>query len=171
MSGGNDAEIAELKERLAKLEAEAAPPQQLPPATPRKAKGGCGPFMLFIGAIIVVLVALGQLVTRFDNGQSAVTVDPLADVRTKVDHSEAAKISRNGLDRALNDRYPQGSRVIDYMAFHFENEPTYCGTVRPRGSGTMHRFLARREFAVIEGDVTAKDFRTFWVVCQAAGYK
>ena len=146
---------------------ESAPPHHRPRKTP-------------VGLIIagVVIVALVLLMVGF--GPNGLFLDgddqrtPAADVamtalQQKVSPGPISDNEQSALEAALNDRFPQGSRVISHTAFYFDGAATSCGFIRPKGSGPILRYIYRNDFVMAEGDASPADFAMFWQICQAGG--
>ena len=91
------------------------------------------------------------------------------DLRSKIVRRGFTAPEQAALEEAMNDRFPQGSRVPGHTTFEFDGKPTSCGSVRPKGSGILRRYIYRNDYVMVEGDASPADFAMFWQICQAGG--
>lgn len=172
MSGGRDRKVAKLKAQIEQLERDNS-------STPNASFNPRRQLYILAGIMFGAVVLAGAFYFSTDWTKQLAGVQKaqpspagaLATIRSKVRHDADGEISRAGLDRALNERYPGGVRVLTYSAFYFDDRATYCGHLRPRGAGSVRRFVSRADFLVAEGDLSPSGFADFWTICIAAGYK
>ena len=90
-------------------------------------------------------------------------------LREKVDRASFTAREEADLENAMNDRFPQGSRVTEHYTFRFDGKPTSCGYVRANRSGRLQRYIYRNDFVMTEQGVSSSDFAMFWQICTAGG--
>lgn len=129
-------------------------------------------WLIVVGVIVAGLVATVIFRSMMEDRPSspAPTAESAVDqLRRRINAGPITASEQRDLEEALNERYPQGSRVLGHTSFYFDAGATSCGRIRARGTGPILRYVYRNNFAMIEGDVAPADFTPFWQICEAGG--